>query len=462
MHPIFVRKVFDPLVDVISGRYTCKAYSELMETQWLSEDELVAYQEKKIRQLIRHAYECVPYYRNLFKENAFTPSDIKSLSDLEKIPISDKNTIKNSNGYPDCMFSQSHSGRRVTFGRTGGTTGEPLILAKDVNTRSYTWAAYWRWLSWMGLNRGDKSATIWGQPVIHRSFLQRYESRFLEVLGNNFSLNAFDLSPKNLQDFVVQLQQKKPKHLHGYASSIFAFAQYILENDVELPDMNISTTAEKLDDYQRSVIEQAFGERIFDQYGCGECGSLAFECEAHQGLHITSEHAIVECVRNSNDIHPNHNVGEAIITDLDNYYMPIIRYKNGDLVELNDDVCSCGRNHPLIKNVGGRISDILYTAQKHPVHQDYFTHLLNESGYYNKYNIKKYQVIQESFDNIIWKIVCEDIPEKEIEKIIRRVKEGFDGTYVNIQFVDDIPNEPSGKYRYVKSNIGQKYGPNVR
>ncbi|NLN49354.1 MAG: phenylacetate--CoA ligase family protein, partial [Clostridiales bacterium] len=374
MHPIFVRKVFDPLVDVTSGKYTCKAYSELMKTQWLSEDELIVYQEKKLRRLINHVYEYVPYYRNLFKKNNIVPSTIKSLRDLEKIPISDKTTIRNSSGYPNCMFARSQSKRRVTFGHTGGTTGEPLILARDINTRSYTWAAYWRWLSWMGLNRGDKSATIWGQPVLQTSVKENLVKTLADKMNNTIRLNAYNLNNNDLGLFTEKIMKFKPKHLHGYTSSMIAFARYVERNSIDLPPMKISTTAEVLEPHHRQYLQHIFGNEIFDQFGCGECNSIAFECGAHEGLHVSSEHLIAEI---SDDCHKyGENKGELILTDLDNFYMPVIRYKNGDVIEIADEQCTCGRNLPLIKSIGGRIADLIVTPNGKNADFNYFRQVL--------------------------------------------------------------------------------------
>jgi len=452
MHPIFVRKVFDPLVDVVSGRYTCKAYSELMETQWLSKDELVAYQEKKLRRLIKHAYECVPYYRNLFKENSLTPNDIKSLSDLEKIPISDKTTIKNSSGYPDCMFSQSHSRRRVTFGRTGGTTGEPLILAKDVNTRSYTWAAYWRWLSWMGLNRGDKTATIWGQSIIQTQLKKRLISKIISKMDNVIQLNAYDLNDSSMQLFAEQIMKFKPKRLHGYTSSILAFSKYIEEISIHLPPMKVSTTSEVLNSYHRRRLQKNFGNDIFDQYGCGECGSIAFECGSHEGLHISSEHVIAEI--SGDRCKYGMNKGEIVLTDLDNLYMPLIRYKNGDIIEITDEMCSCGRNLPLIKSIEGRIADLIVAPNGRYADLDYFMQVLDDLEWYDKYDIQKYQVVQEREDQIIWNIIADDIPStSNVKELIMAVEKDLAGVNLSIRFVEDIPKEPNGKFRYMKSYL---------
>lgn len=453
MHPYIIRNVVDPLVDKITGRYTISAYKELMKTQWLSTEGLIEYQEKKLRKLVKHAYGNVPYYHNLFRKENLHPDDIKTIADVKKIPISDKESLKRDKSYPNHLFAKNLSSKKVKFGNTGGTTGNPLMIAKDVNARSYTWAAYWRWLSWMGLKRGDKTAVVWGQPIIYTSEFKRLKDRIFPSINNELRLNSFDLTEDKMGSFAKKVISHKPKHINGYATSLFSFAKYVEKTRIELPSMVVSTTAEVLEPYCRQCLEKIFKNHVFDQYGCGECGSMAFECDAHEGLHIASEHLILESLMDAGRNYRD-NKGEVVLTNLDNYYMPFIRYKNGDIIETSDELCSCGRNLPLIKRIEGRISDVLATPTGKFVHLDYFTDLLDQTRWNDRYNIHKYQVVQQTKDKIVWNIVAETIPsEKEIEKLLTIVEKYFTGVELKINFVEDIPNEPSGKYRYVKSNL---------
>jgi phenylacetate-CoA ligase len=453
MHPYLIRHVVDPFVDKITGRYTIRAYDELMKTQWLSTEELNRYQEKKIRKLIKHAYENVPYYHNLFRKSNLKPEDIKTLDDLKKIPISDKQSLKKDKNYPNHLFAKNLSSKKVKFGNTGGTTGNPLILAKDANDRSYIWAAYWRWLSWMGLKRGDKTAIVWGQPIIDNSKYKKIMNSILLFLNNEIILDSFNVTEDTLESFAKKIIKYKPKHINGYLSSLFNFAKYVEKNRIDPPSMVVSTTTEVLEPLHRELFEKIFKNHVFDMYGSGECGSIAYECDAHEGLHITSEHVIIESLMDG-ERNYGENKGELVLTNLDNHYMPFIRYKNGDVIETSDELCSCSRNLPLIKKIEGRIIDTIVTPTGKFVNQIYFTNLLNEIKWNNIYSINKYQVVQEAKDKIIWNIVAESIPsEKEIEKLLMVMGKGFLGVELKINFVDDIPSEASGKYKWVKSNL---------
>lgn len=453
MHSTIVRYVFDPFIDLITGRNTRKAFTELKETQFFSREELQDYQFKKLIKLISHAYTNVQFYRELFDEHHIRPEDIKCIEDLSKIPTINKSFITNHPNYPDCITAKNISTKQIKFGKTSGTTSVPLRLAKDANTRSYTWAAYWRWLSWLGLTRGDRTARIWAENIKYPSKIKNLAKKLERGFSNTISLNSFDLSEENMTTYAQNIINSKPKRLHGYTSSIFIFAQFIENNGMKLPPLIVTTTAEVLTDENREYFKKIFRGEVYDQYGCGECGSIAFECPSHEGLHITSEHCIVEI--DSTNKYENKRTGEAIITDLDNYYMPMIRYKNGDIIEISDNTCSCGRIHPLITKIHGRSIDVLKTPNGRIVHSPlYFTHLLSEMLWDNKYKIFKYQVIQSDINDLLWKIVTGTKPsEAEIDTIKAKVSQDFDGMNIVIEFVDDIPVEKSGKFRYIKSNI---------
>lgn len=305
----------------------------------------------------------------------------------------------------------------------------------------------------MGLKRGDKTAVVWGQPIIYTSEFKKIENRILQSMNNELRLNSFDLTEDKMNRFAEKLKRYKPKQIHGYAFSIFTFTMYVEKKGIDLPPMVVSTTVDVLEPNHRKVLERVFKNHVFDQYGCGECGSMAFECDAHEGLHIASEHVILESLMDTGSDY-GANKGEVVLTNLDNYYMPFIRYKNGDIIVTSDELCSCGRNLPLIKRIEGRTADALVTPTGKFVHHEYFTHLLNETQWYKKYNIYKYQVVQEAKDKIVWNLVAESIPnEKEIEKLLMIVEKEFLGVELKIDFVVDIPPEPSGKYRYIKSNL---------
>jgi phenylacetate-CoA ligase len=200
------------------------------------------------------------------------------------------------------------------------------------------WDAHVRGWAWNGYIPGKRIAIITSAQGIIRA-------------DNTLDLSG-DLSRENLRENAEKIRDFKPQHVRGYVSSLYIFAKYCLDNDIELHGIeSVNPISENLYDFQREVIESAFRSRAFEEYVCNDGGTCAWECEAHEGLHYFMERAIIEEVD-----------GEMLSTDLWNKAMPFIRYKNGDSVILLNKKCSCGRQLPLIK-VKGRNNDIIITRE---------------------------------------------------------------------------------------------------
>lgn len=456
MNDFFVNNITNRLVDWYTGRYTIKAYHELMDTQWMSAQEIMNYQNEKLKRLIRHAYSNVQYYRDLFDSNKLKSSDIKTVDDLKKLPISTKKSLKEHPNYPNSMLASDLSLKNVKVGSTGGTTGEPLKTYKDVHTRSYAWAAYWRWFTWMGMEPNEKTVSIWGEPIKKGAFYKELVRRLLNIATNAKIVDAFTLDEKHITNIAHDIERYKPSHIRGYTSALCYFARQLERRNIcAIQPKSVSTTAETLDPVQRKLLQRVFNCPVYDQYGGGECNSIAFECNAHNGLHIASEHCYVEVLNDENDknTYPD-KTGRIVITDLDNLIMPIIRYETGDYGELSEDVCECGRQLPLIKKIGGRTIDMIQTKTGVFIYGDYFTHLLNELGWYDKYEIEKYQFVQEDLDRFCWYLIVNPVPARQdTKKMLQILQEKLESSDVEIKFVEDIPAESSGKFRYIKSMV---------
>jgi phenylacetate-CoA ligase len=209
----------------------------------------------------------------------------------------------------------------------------------------------------------------------------------------------------------------------------------------------ISSTTETLLPMYRKLIEETFRAPMYDQYGCGETHSIAFECGEHMGLHITSEHVFVQT--------NNDDMGELIITNLDNYAMPIIRYENGDRIKLSKDNCSCGRKLPLISQIIGRTADSIVLKDGSEVHGVFFTDILNELRSFNLEFMNRFQVYQKTPGEITFYIESQySLPKAFIEDLNSALGNFF--SYHQIVVKKRIPEEKSGKFRYIKNEITHK------
>ena len=185
--------------------------------------------------------------------------------------------------------------------------------------------------------------------------------------------------------------------------------------------------------------------------------AIAYECEAHLGLHSCAEHCLLEIVDSYGRPVEGDETGEVVITDLDNVAMPFIRYKNGDLARWASGKCPCGRELPLVKEVIGRVSDMIYGAAGQKVHGEFFTHLLEQLEWPAKFKVAQYQVVQAADRSITWKVVSGVQPgESDIAEMVVYVRDQMGDLAVTVELVDEIPVTESGKRRFTLSEAVQR------
>jgi phenylacetate-CoA ligase len=205
----------------------------------------------------------------------------------------------------------------------------------------------------------------------------------------------------------------------------------------------VTTTAEPLMLEQRKIFKEILGAESFDQYGCGEIGGVAFECSEHEGMHITEERVIVEQTNNH----------DLIMTDLDNYAMPFVRYYNADQAVISNERCGCGREHRLIKQVMGRTCDYVVGMNDEYLHWAYFWHLIFDSGVSKKRDLSKFQIEQESQNKIIFKYIAKQLDKDEEKLLTDSIQSKLGNVEVVFSQEHDIPNTATGKYRPVINNL---------
>lgn len=440
------------------GKDVEKYYDFLEKSQWWSRAELDNYQNEKLRKLIRHAYSNVPYYRELFVKINLHPDDIKTIEDLAKIPILTKKIIRKH--FPEDITAQNIAKARVIQASTGGSTGEPLIFYMDKFSHNLSWAAYFRFFKWIGYKWGGRIAYFWRVPLSkkqkwtwYQNILNKIKYSWVPALDR---YDAFKVGEKELAVYAKHLIRSEPQILRGYVNVIVAMARYCKEKRIgKIRPKAITTTAEVLHQRERKLLEEQFKCDVYDQYGGGECFAISSECEEHKGLHMNTEHCIVEIVDEKNNVLQNGKRGKIIVTDLDNFVMPFIRYSNGDFGSLKTEACNCGRGLPLMNPVEGRVFGMLKGINGKVVHGEFFANLLDEFDWYKNYNIETFEVVQKSVDLLIWYIVCGKYPRfEDINILISHCKEYFGDINIVFKFVKEIPLLPSGKKELTRAQAG--------
>ncbi len=426
-------------------------YRKLIQNQWKSYKELKDEQEKQLRLLINYSFENIPFYHKLFHDLKLSPSDIKNVEDLKKLPILKKQIIKEN--WED--FKPINLNKISYYeGDTGGSTGTPFKYRLGKFDRILSGALLYRGWGYGGYELGDKMVFLGGVSlnIGTEAYLVK---RTHEVIRNLKKLSSFDMGEEDMREYVNIINSFRPKFIRGYASSIYFFSKWIEENNLKIHQpLTIFTTADKLYSNMRASIETVFNCEVYDGYGLNDGGISAFECSEHCGLHIDTERSIMEVVdKDGNEIESGE--GNLLATSLYNYAMPFIRYDTGDVGTITDEICSCGRGHKFLKDLVGRTVDVLVTPEGKNIQGFFFDIIIGE---YAK-EIKQYQIIQEKLDKIVIRIVAEeDFDKKQLVRIREMIRKKSAKWNVEFKFVERIETTDAGKYKFIINKIHDKFG----
>ncbi len=448
MLAILNRHLVQPLMAWRSGSRHLRHLRLLQERQWNPPETIQAQQCEAVRRLFFHAYDTVPYYRSLFITHGWHPSDFRSLEDLQHLPVLTKADIRANAA---ALRSSAFDANAVTLKTTSGSTGVPLEIAVNRDSMEWKRACTIRSDEWSGWKLGRRVAKVWGNPEYRKQGIKGRVRNFL--VDRARYLDTIGLDEKRMRAFADSLRRKQPSLLFGHAHSLYLFACYVKKHRPSAirPD-GIISTAMLLHDWQRAVIEEAFNCPVTNRYGCEEVSLIACECEQHRGLHLNADAHYAELL---DDRPGTEGEGSLVVTDLTNYAMPLIRYKVGDVVVKSDRRCSCGRGLPLIERVEGREADYVLT----PGGKLISGISLTENFALHIRGAAQVQIVQESERFLRLRMVpaADFGPESnwQIEELVREMF-GSEMNY-DVELLESIPQEPSGKYRFCISKVASDY-----
>jgi len=410
-------------------------------SQFWNAEQIQRLRERKLRELVRHAYEQTPFYRRLLDERGVNPEDIGTLQDLPKLPVMTKEIFRAH--WPELRACDVPD-RRVSIGRTGGTTGVPMRIARDRPDDAWNIACYVRGLAWTGLTLRERRVRLFGgslgiQPRRRLDALRKWFS------GDVF-LPAFELGPHNTHDYVTRIRRSRARFLIGYASACYSLATLVESVNERLSFTAVLPTAELCPQAWADTISRVFSAQVLPYYGCGEVNSIAYSCPAGGGIyHTCDEHVVVEVEKDGQVALEGE--GAFLITDLDNHAMPLIRYHNGDAGQLAGAGCRCGRNLGRITRVDGRVNDMLMTTAGVKFSGVIATHSFRLIDH-----VESYQVVQRAPGQATIRIVRgagyePSIEEPKLHTIFG--KHLGEGSQVAIEYVSSIDKTPAGKVRFV-------------
>lgn len=318
-----------------------------------SQQSISSTQNAKLRQLIRYCFNNIKYYKEVFRKAGIRPEHISCTADLERIPILTRDQLRTRfwdflpKELPPCRVS-----------RTSGSTGVPVCILSDKRSRMFNSAAVIRY-------RRASGIPIIGRPILTPLKTQSEPNKrphwtFVQGIHETYYLNPYADSEENLE-YAKQLLTKLSKPaLVGITPAIRALAYKVRDGVFPFfrPSV-ILTSGEVLMSDVRQLLESTFGTTVTDIYACNEASDVAWQCPQTRGYHINADNVIVEIVTDDKPV-PDGRMGEVVITNLNRFAMPIIRYKNGDLAKLTQESCPCGCKLPMIAEIIGRTGQDIF------------------------------------------------------------------------------------------------------
>ena len=434
-----------PLHERLKRHDTVAVRRQLEQTQWWSPDRLAQLQVQRLCSLLLHAQQHVPYYRDLFARTGFEPAAVTSLADLQRLPFLGKAEIRAN---PDALKADNAVG--LARFNTGGSSGEPLIFFIGNQRVSHDVAAKWRATRWWDVDIGDPEIVVWGSPI--ELTAQDRVRALRDTLLRTELLPAFEMSAAKLDGFVARIRERRPKMLFGYPSALSHIARHAEKRGLRMDELGIKVafcTSEKLYDDQREAIERIFGCAVANGYGSRDAGFIAHQCPSG-GMHLTAEDIIVEIVDADGRVLPAGDAGEIVVTHLATGDFPFIRYRTGDVAVMDTAACACGRGLPMLKEIQGRATDFVVARDGTVMHGLALIYILRDLP-----QVAGFKIMQESLD--LTRVQVVPGPGFDADTM-RRIQRGMaarlgEGVHIEVEEVNEIAPEKSGKYRYVVSKV---------
>ncbi|HXA46718.1 MAG TPA: hypothetical protein VNW52_03735 [Burkholderiaceae bacterium] len=396
-----------------------------------------------LRKSLRCAISKLPYYATIPRD--FSPDQsIKFLQ--EYFPIIDKATLieNRSRLYPN----SGKSGIWQPIGETSGTTGTPLTIFRSLESVLWENAFIKRHWAGFGHHDGMRRATLREEMPVPAS-QTKAPFWYLNRYNNQLVLSSLHIKEDCVDSIIDKLDDFRPAMLQAFPSTAFSLATHLKRHNRYLDIPLVFTASEPLYKHQRELIEERLRGRVVDMFGMAERVAFATEC-AYGEMHVNSDYSYVEIV--DSDGLPTNDYGQVVGTSFHNLAMPLVRYKLSDYTRWKHGKCQCGSAFPRIESVSGRQEDMIYGADGAVVSA--FLSL----AFSGAQNIRKSQVAQ--IEPLRWQIRL--VPtalfdEHDKQKLIANIERIINPKVaLEVVLLDDIPNEASGKFRWIVNEMKNK------
>ena len=324
-------------------------------TNW-TPAQIQQFQEEQLQKIMAYSWQHVPFYRSHWKGVIDDPRAIKTIADLQRLPLLTKDHVR------DNLDALTTTDPKVksTPARTGGSTGRPIIFRMTDIDEQLAWAHMYVGWSWAGYRIGDPFLVVGGESVgvglgDKRTFRDKVINRWVNS-GSNMTLDRAKALVASPHFHQITL-------LYGYPNSIRELCEYLAQLNAKPASLKgVVCTAEVMRPEVRERIQQVLGVKVLDQYGLNDGGLHACEGREQDGLHLSFHRGILEVLDNQNvQIQALGQTGRAVATLFSNLAMPFIRYETGDRVHWhNREPSASGVCWPRIGPVDGRAGDVLH------------------------------------------------------------------------------------------------------
>lgn len=432
--------------EVAMRRPTFAMLAELERTQWLSRDAMRGYQAGRLNALLRVALAHSPWHAERLRTAGLAEAvsdGAMRLTDLSRLPTMNKRDARDNverlvwRGVPGGVFKYT----------TGGSSGEPLIFYFGRSRQAADAAGRLRARRWWGVQPGEREVYLWGAPVeLNRT--DRIKT-LRDRLVNQLLLNAFEMSPARMDEYLDAIGDWNPKAIYGYASSLALLAAHAGSRGrrLRLPALRVvSSTGEPLFPHQRELIERVFGVPVSVEYGARDAGLMALESPDGTLLQMSETHLIEVLDDAGNPVEE----GEAVITSLVSEAQPFIRYRTGDVVRRSLKADPGGRGLDVLDAVVGRQTDFVVAADGRIMHALALIYVLRAIP-----GVAQFKLIQHAVDRLEVQVVADaHWNDHAREALFRGLHERLGSTLsIDLKLLEAIAPETSGKHRYVVSHV---------
>jgi len=416
---------------------------EFQRTQYMPPDALRAWQNERLTRVVLHAVRHVPYWRDLFRERGLTAADVRTVDDLEKLPLLTRETVRREGRRLRSNAPRS----RLTVVSSSGSTGRPITMAMDRAANALEFVYYWRYWGWAGYRLGDRFAMFDPYVFLDRPRRAGRAWHWQPLLGR-LVLNAAALSAERIGELADGLRRFRPRFLKGHASDLALLALLLEARGIsDIHFKGVFPTAEMLLPPHREAMRRVFGGLVLDSYGHMERVVAVCQCE-RGGYHVNADYGLLQL----EDVAPRgpegQCLGRVVGTGLHNLAMPFLRYDVGDFIEPADDAapCPCGRTLPLVRSIQGRREDVLVTPDGRVA-----------AGLYNVLGrvpeIELGQLEQDGRDHVTVAVVPGPDYDARVEARLTDILTGLLGPAMRIEVRhvarDAIKRTPDGKVRTI-------------